>query len=1257
MNADQWCIWLRDSYPELVLRSSVNTVQFAFYAVKQLVAFLIAIATAVVTVVSELYSLVPVLIVTLVAFAFWFYYPELQPFLSTTGVQLLNLFFQLFQLFWNLAIILYGLFVLVWNAAAPIIGMIIYIALEIATKLLTAVVQILGQIDVYALFRPFIEILEVLTRMLTEVIQALVSAAQGLLQALSKIIGAIITIIVSVTKILFPIIKWVVGLLFRLLFPVLKVVISIVSWFLNLFNAANLNRALQELKTVDQIERAYLRVAELRDRVNALGATDAPFRRLFSFADADGEGGAFAQGYSSLHDTMYPSVNWAASRHFANERTNRATEDEIQVMLRIIDEIPIHSFSYYWFINRPVLSRIDNGAMPSDVYVGETGNTDDARAKDFTYAKFVPRAPEARALLEFGAKRKILSEEDVAVLHSAEPVGINEYWKRFDGAQANDDVIAWYSHQHYEHQHKRQAALNRLREGVRSARIDSPEEYYETFADHAAGETAQPDMSYDEFKQLQADIDESDRAAAGLPPKRQKKAHPFVDDLQARHPCKNEACGGPGHSLPHAVHTLRKLSHRRQQRMDGMSWKPESMSEEEYQKSRTIHAHVLGHATHEALDRLKWRLQDPHLHQHAKNAFTRITGHADVNELMSTFHRRYGGDPGAFIMDRIGSVSDWPAFRWLAERDDDFEARPFFGDWVRREQATDQGEGTWHHRKLNALGDSMSSHRSLLELETKEDAEYAERWREREPASDIEALHMETRAPVFARGSSEPGTSERRGSRELNGFPIPLPDIPDIYERVDEGKERQEAINSQKPHPNAQLPLFDLLTKTDCYTTTPRNPLCLPIIPSSWQITKAPFVVWPENATQDDSFCAPTFKRIPRCIDCWETYINWRWVYNAIQIPRLILSSIPVLTDTLYQLGQTYPFLRWLFKLPLGKPLGHAPSTLDYVCMAIYGPVAVLFTFLYFKALSLLWPVVTVILDTLALLFDQNVQLAARNATYWGEMQDRNDLAIRMAMKDSPNNPSLLMPNNVFGASDYAYRGMNGRTPSHMWQYGGDPSLVRDVRLSNYYPGGAVSQLRPNGPYNPTMYGANPAIYMAQNSPYQHNAAEGTNEYLGPLPGSAVPAVKDNEAAIAAAQDALVNDLRSALAHSYMELGVPKLKTPEVERVGHENVSALRQIWDWFTDDRVTQEVIAAFERSYHPLCLPFQSSILYSLQQRNQARRNWFSRHTSAPHPSTVRISHFMAPQAAAFAPAPEDVAMRELSAMRAAQPDPNNV
>lgn len=127
MNTNAWCLWIRDSYPELVLRSAVHTTYFAIFALKQLVAVIIAIISAGVTFLSELTSLVPFVFYGLAAFFFWFWYPELQPWISTLGVQLLNLALQLFRVFWNLFIVLWNLVVMVWNAAAPLIGMIIYI--------------------------------------------------------------------------------------------------------------------------------------------------------------------------------------------------------------------------------------------------------------------------------------------------------------------------------------------------------------------------------------------------------------------------------------------------------------------------------------------------------------------------------------------------------------------------------------------------------------------------------------------------------------------------------------------------------------------------------------------------------------------------------------------------------------------------------------------------------------------------------------------------------------------------------------------------------------------------------------------------------------------------------------------------------------------------------------------------------------------------------------------------------------------------
>ena len=1249
-----WCLWLRDSYPELALRSLVQCTYFAIFCLKQLVAVVIAIISAVITFLSELYSLLPFVLYGLFAFFWWFWYPELQPYVSTVGVQLLNLALQVFRLFWNLAIILWNLAVMVWNAAAPIIGMILYVALEVLTKLLTAVVQILGSIDVYALFRPFIEILEVVTRMMVEVIQALVSAAMSLLQALAKIIGALITVVVSVVKILFPIVKWVVGLLFKLLFPVLKVVISIVSWFLNFFNMMAARRSLLALSSVDAVERAYARLAFVRDQLNAHGSATPLFaRRLHSFADADMEGGAFAQGWSSLHDSMYPSVNWAASRHFSNEASNRAADTELQVMLRIMDETQLHDFSYYWIVNRPILMRIDGGAMPADVYTGEVGTTADARKTDFAFAQFVPHAPSGRALLEFTAARNLLSKEDHEVLSREEPLSADEYWRRFDSADGRESALAWYSHVHYEHQFKRQRAMQRLRDVIRTTRFDSEAEYYEHFSDGTM--TVAPSMSYEEFKRLQEDVHEADRIAVGLPPRSRKRAHAFADDLDARHPCKSAACGGEGHTLPHAVHTLRRLSHKRQRHHEQMSWRPPSMTQEEYEKSRMIHVHVVGHAANEAMDTLKWHLQNPHLHQHVRNAWKRVTGYEDVGQAFDAYHRHYR-DPGEWMLSRIGSLSDWMGFRWLAERDPEFESRPWFGDWARREHNTQEGAAAFHTRRLNALGENMSGHRRLLELEPR-DAEYYQHWFMRKPLSDINAFFTETVAPVP--NYAEVAASRRR--RELNALPFDLPDVPDAYERLQESKDRQAAIDAQKPQPKAKLPLFELLTQTDCFTTTPRNPLCLPMIPPEYQINEIPEVVWPPEATADDSFCAPTFKRVDRCLTCWKTYVNLRWVYNAIQIPRLILSSIPVFTNTLYQLGQTYPFLRWLFQLPLAKPLGSTPSSLDYVCIMIYAPVSLLFTFLYLKVLSLLWPIVEVMLEGFGELLGLNTTLAASNAAFWQSMQERDTLAIQIAMKDSPYNPSLYMTGNYARDPNFFFRGFNGRAPSHLSVgTGGDAALFRNQNPASVMPGGPQSQQVPGSPYTPE-FPPRPEVVMQRNAPYRYSPEEGTS-YYGYPGGTNLPAPKNLEASVAGAakseaapdpsdlhrriaeeQDKLVHGLRTTMARAFLQMGVPRIEPTHTELHGAERVSLFRRAWDWFTDERATTEDLARFEQSYHTLLLPFQDSLLWWLQHRHHSRRRWWHSHTQQPLLTARRIAHFMVPMEAPTQRL-EDIALQEL-------------
>ncbi len=104
--------------------------------------------------------------------------------------------------------------------------------------------------------------------------------------------------------------------------------------------------------------------------------------------------------------------------------------------------------------------------------------------------------------------------------------------------------------------------------------------------------------------------------------------------------------------------------------------------------------------------------------------------------------------------------------------------------------------------------------------------------------------------PELARASPPPIAGDR--------FQQSIPNL--FADRNQESIESNAQLN-QRPSDNAALRYFDLLPKTDCYTTDPRNPLCVPIIPDSWTIRNVWHIEWPEDFTEfvDCSylFCEP----------------------------------------------------------------------------------------------------------------------------------------------------------------------------------------------------------------------------------------------------------------------------------------------------------------------------------------------------------------------------------------------------------------
>ncbi len=114
----EYCPWLPGTGIELPFITLWRLVNFFTFVAIEIVTFLVAVAQAIADILTNLEEYVIIAVFGVLFWAWWFYYPALQPYISTTGVQIVNLGLVLFQLAWNLFLILWNLFVMVWNGAA-----------------------------------------------------------------------------------------------------------------------------------------------------------------------------------------------------------------------------------------------------------------------------------------------------------------------------------------------------------------------------------------------------------------------------------------------------------------------------------------------------------------------------------------------------------------------------------------------------------------------------------------------------------------------------------------------------------------------------------------------------------------------------------------------------------------------------------------------------------------------------------------------------------------------------------------------------------------------------------------------------------------------------------------------------------------------------------------------------------------------------------------------------------------------------------
>lgn len=241
-----------------------------------------------------------------------------------------------------------------------------------------------------------------------------------------------------------------------------------------------------------------------------------------------------------------------------------------------------------------------------------------------------------------------------------------------------------------------------------------------------------------------------------------------------------------------------------------------------------------------------------------------------------------------------------------------------------------------------------------------------------------------------------------------------------------------------------------------------------------------------------------------------------------------------------------------------------------------------------------------------------NESFAAADEARYQQYDAVLEQRIRQARIDSPYNPSLAMPGNHWGDSMAYYRGMGGRVPAYYPSYGGDKNIMRNPYGAQVFSGDYGRNML-NAPY-PRPYSTRQ--FVQQHSPFVYNADEQTATYAGVPSSAGVPGVRDAGESIRNQQefvDQNLNVLAEELAEAMRELGVPKLSKPQIE-VSQQHVNPFRRFWDWFTDERVTEDELRAFENRFGPLLRSYQESVLWNWQAANRTWRNFVDRWRMAP-------------------------------------------
>jgi len=191
------------------------------------------------------------------AWILWLFWPEVGCFIEKEGWPFLNFFFDLFGTTFSFAITIVNVLIRIFNSFVPLIGFVLYIGITLLTMYFSAMVQIMGEFDVYALLDALMDVIVLVVEIVIEFIGALVAASTQELSQGIDLIGPVITVAFDAVGLWLRVGIWVWGKLWYLLEPILGAVVKVTQFVRKHFFLARIlldvDPSLRDMSTTDDL--------------------------------------------------------------------------------------------------------------------------------------------------------------------------------------------------------------------------------------------------------------------------------------------------------------------------------------------------------------------------------------------------------------------------------------------------------------------------------------------------------------------------------------------------------------------------------------------------------------------------------------------------------------------------------------------------------------------------------------------------------------------------------------------------------------------------------------------------------------------------------------------------------------------------------------------------------------------------------------------------------------------------------------------